>query len=329
LAFRPLRLREALGRHHFRSSLMLEPKRLFLWSHKNDLMKLSLCLGLGLTLCLATCIGMGLVDYSLNEGQDISSYKNMLLNSSSELFSYRFIMDMEMLMDVVDLLNQTEPSQNIFTRTLALGAFNQSGRSMKMVMALLAVPAGDESRSPAMALEEYILNDTVYMKVDGNWTALRLRGEDLWAQQDQAREQLELLNHSEVALLGTESLDGQNCLRIRVVPDMQTYARLAEEQLGSSLVGLNGNQIYRNSSIEVVYWVREKDNLLAKTEMFMTFDLTPESLGVTAIDGEEMHLAVHLVFYFLDLNQPVSNLLPPEAHGIEVRELDLTTSAMP
>jgi hypothetical protein len=293
-------------------------------------MKLSISLGLGLTMCLLTCVGMGIVDYGLNEGKDISSYKSMLLSSSAELFSYRFTMDMEMLIDVVDLLNQTEPSQNILTRTLALSAFNQSSKSMKIVMAQLAVPAGDEGNSSAMALEEYILNDTVYIKADGNWTALQLRGKDLWAQQDQAREQLELLNHSEIAPLGTESLDGQNCFKIRVVPDMQTYARLAEEQLGSSLVaGLNVSQVYRNSSMDVVYWVREKDNLLAKTEMFMTINLTPESLVATDMDGKEMHLAVHLIMHFFDFNQALSIPLPPEAHGIEVRELDLTTPAMP
>jgi len=279
-------------------------------------------------LCIITCAGMGKVDYGLDEGQDISSYKSMLLSSSAELSSYRFIMDMEMMMDRVDLLNQMEPPQNIFIRTLALGAFNQSSKSMKMVMAQLAVPADDESNSSAMTLEEYILNDSVYIKVDGNWTALRLRGEDLWAQQDQAREQLELLNHSEIALLGTESRDGQSYLRIGLVPDMQTYARLAEEQVGPSLGGLNVSQFYRNSSMDMVYWIREKDGLLAKTEMFMTFNLTPESLGATAPSGEEMHLAVHSIFHFLDFNQPVSNLLPPEARGMEAMELDLTSPAM-
>jgi len=76
-------------------------------------MKLSIFLRLGLTLCIITCAGMGKVDYGLDEGQDISSYKSMLLSSSAELSSYRFIMDMEMMMDRVDLLNQMEPPQNI------------------------------------------------------------------------------------------------------------------------------------------------------------------------------------------------------------------------
>jgi hypothetical protein len=229
------------------------------------------------------------------------------------------------MMDLVDLLNQTEPSQNIFIKTLAAGGFNRSNRSMKMVMAQLAVPAGDEGNSSALAIEEYILNDTAYIKVDGNWTAFRLREPNLWAQQDQARQQLELLNRSDMALLGSEAVDGQDCYRIRVVPDMQSYASLAEEQLGPSLGRVNVSQFYKNSTMDVVYWISKKDNLLAKTEMFMTFNLTPESLGETAIDSEEMHMAIRLIFRFMDFNQKVRDLLPAEARGTEVVNLNLTS----
>jgi hypothetical protein len=289
-------------------------------------MKLSILLGLGLTLCLATGVGMGMLDYGAIQGQNMSAYKSILANSSAGLNSYRFIMEMEMKNDQIDLLNQTEPTQNIFIKTLAVGGFNQSNRSMKMVMAQLVVPTGDEGNSSALAIEEYILNDTVYIKVDGNWTAFRLTEPNLWAQQDEARQQLELLNRSEMALLGSEAVDGQDCYKIRVVPDMQSYARVAEEQLGPSVGHLNMSQFYKNSTMDVIYWVREKDNLLAKTEMFMTFNLIPESLGSTAQgpDSREMQMAVHLIFRFMDFNQPVRDLLPAAARGTEAVELNLT-----
>ena len=270
---------------------------------------------------------MGMLDYGVIESQNMSSYKSMLVNSSVELSSYRFLMEMEMKMDQIDLLNQTEPPQNIFIKTLAAGGFNQSNKSMKMVMAQLVVPAGDEGNSSALALEEYILNDTVYVKVDGNWTAFRLREPDLWAQQDQARQQMELLNRSEMALLGSEAVDGQDCYRIRVVPEMRSYARVAEEQLGPYVGHLNVSQFYKNSAMDVVYWVSKNDNLLTKTEMFMTFNLTSESLGATARgpDSGEMHMAIHLIFRFMDFNQVVRDLPPAEATGIDVAELNLTS----
>jgi hypothetical protein len=61
--------------------------------------------------------------------------------------------------------------------------------------------------------------------------------------------------------------------------------------------------------------------------MFMTFNLIPESLGSTAQgpDSREMQMAVHLIFRFMDFNQPVRDLLPAEARGTEVVELNLTS----
>ena len=29
-------------------------------------------------------------------------------------------------------------------------------------------------RGPAVALDEYLLNDTIYIEMDGNWTIMRL-----------------------------------------------------------------------------------------------------------------------------------------------------------
>jgi len=36
------------------------------------------------------------------------------------------------------------------------------------------MPKAIEVNASAVALEEYLLNNTIYLKLDGNWTVLRL-----------------------------------------------------------------------------------------------------------------------------------------------------------
>jgi len=36
--------------------------------------------------------------------------------------------------------------------------------------------AGQEENSSAISMEMYLLNDIVYMKIDGNWTKTKLLG---------------------------------------------------------------------------------------------------------------------------------------------------------
>ena len=132
-----------------------------------------------------------------------SALKSMLANVSSTFDSYRFDLELAQMMQIVNLSNQTE-AQTILIKSLGAGSLNLTNRSMKLVLASLALSVVDRENASATTLEEYLQNDTIYMKIDGNWTQLKMGMPEVWAEQDMAGQQIEILNRSEITLLGSE-----------------------------------------------------------------------------------------------------------------------------
>ena len=97
-----------------------------------------------------------------------SALQSLVVDSSAKLESYRFSMEMEQKMDLVNL--SSGDTQKLNTRSFGYGMANMTDRALKLSMAALTNAEGDEENSTAMALEEYLINDTLYLKVDGNWT---------------------------------------------------------------------------------------------------------------------------------------------------------------
>ena len=81
-------------------------------------------------------------------------------------------------------------------------------------MASLTIPEGDDENTTAMSMEEYLLNDTIYLKTEGNWTAMELPGvSDAWSQQSTMNQQIEMLSQSNLSLQGSEMVDGRGVLQ--------------------------------------------------------------------------------------------------------------------
>ncbi|MDM7912040.1 MAG: hypothetical protein QUS09_02995, partial [Methanotrichaceae archaeon] len=181
----------------------------------------------------------------------------------------------------------------------------------------------DNNNATSGRSETYILNDTVYMGVDGNWTSFKLPNADLiWDRQNMVKNQAELLNNSEIELLGSENLDGQDTYKVKVVPDMETYSVVLSEQVGSVLpvAVLNISEMFRNSTLEWTSWITKDTHLLKKNEVQMNLVVTPESMGLpTNQTGDfEMRVDAASTIIFSDFNQPVEIILPEGAENATV-----------
>ena len=129
--------------------------------------------------------------------------RELVVASSDDLKSYTFSMEMEQDMMLENL--SSGQSQQVQTRSIGFGLVNVTDQALKLVMASLTYIPGDEGNSTALALEEYLQNDTIYMKIDGNWTAMELSGlGDVWSQQNSLDQQIDMLNQSRLTLVGSE-----------------------------------------------------------------------------------------------------------------------------
>ncbi|MCX6669512.1 MAG: hypothetical protein NTV25_06880 [Methanothrix sp.] len=279
-------------------------------------------------LCLPGALGQ--MNSITSEELNASELQDLVANSSAKLESYRFTMEMEQSIDLVSLTS--EETQRLSLRTLGFCSANVTDRAMKMVLASITVPEGDDKNVTAAAMEEYLLNDTVYLKMDGNWTALRLPGvAEAWSLQNTMDQQVDMLNHSHLTLQGSEIVDGQDCYKLLVDIDTTSFADQLAEQTGSylSLQPMNFSSLFRNMTLQACYWITKDMHLLKKTEVWESFIVNPRSLGLSVNESENLEMSVNttVTLLFSGFDQRINIELPAEAIKAEPSPLSMIASA--
>jgi len=270
-------------------------------------------------LCLPGALGQ--MNSVASEELNASELQALVANSSAKLESYRFTMDVEQSVDLVNLTS--DETQKLSTRTFGFCSANVTDRAMKMVLASLTVPEGDDKNVTAAAMEEYLLNDTFYLKMDGNWTALRLPGvAEAWSSQNTMNQQVDMLNHSNITLQGSETVDGQDCYKLLVDIDTTSFADQLSNQTGFS-------SLFSNMTLQAYYWIAKDTHLLKKTEVWESFIVNPRSLGLPANESEngEMSMDTAITLLFSGFNQRINVELPAEATKAEPYPLSMIASA--
>jgi hypothetical protein len=243
--------------------------------------------------------------------------KHLMVDSAQNLETYRFQLENKQNVELVNLsdTNKTKPTIVSITSS-GHGAVNLTGRALMVTTTTTATPEGENSSTTET--ESYFINDTMYIKLDGNWTMLSLPAtEDIWNKQNMVKHQAELLNASKLSLLGSEKLDGEDCYKIKVVPDMYTFAQVLSEQMGSAMpvAFMNMSQLFRESEISWTSWVTKEGHILKKTETEVKLTITPEIMGmpVEAIGNFEMRMDMRATVLFQDFNKEIKIELPEEA----------------
>ena len=247
--------------------------------------------------------------------------RELVVASSDDLKSYTFSMEMEQDKTLENL--SSGQSQQVQTRSIGFGLVNVTDQALKLVMATLTFIPGDEGNSTASALEEYLQNDTIYMKMDGNWTAMELSGlGDAWSQQNSLDQQIDMLNQSRLTLVGSEMVGDEDCYKVRAEIDIASYADPLSQEVASIVpfIPLNFSDLFRNMTMEVHYWISKESQLLKRADMFETLYMTPQSLGLQSSEEENMAVRMSSTtsVVFDGFNESVNILLPPEASAAQL-----------
>lgn len=251
-----------------------------------------------------------------------STIKSMVLAASANTTSYRLAMDMDFEMVLTPLDPDGADLEILQGRSLAMGAMNVTGRSMKMVMATLVSPLEQWDESVATAVETYFINDSMYTRADGEWTVLKLDDPDvMWSNQDQLAQEADDLNMSEVTLMGVDEVDGQDCYLLSVRPNLTAASNLSDKLL-TNITEMTGNAtlnltaLMSGMNISYLQWISQESFQPLKTEIVFTITLTPEILGLNKENDSEavrMDMSVEETLYFKDFNQDIVIVLPEEA----------------
>jgi hypothetical protein len=284
-----------------------------------------------LTICIATAFGAdsssSMITGTGAEIPNVTALQSMVANSSANLQSYRFIFETDQSMEVFNLSGLNNSYQVIQIKGLGHGSVNLTAKSVKLVMANLILPLGIEDDSSVVAVEEYLVNDTIYLKTDGNWTQIKLPIADLWTDQDRVEQQLQLLNNSNITFLGMEKVGSQECYKVGLSPDMAAYSKIVSEQMGGFPANINLSQLYNNSVMQITYWINKESYLLEKTEVYLAISMTPQSLGVTpkGPEKQEIRQLINTTMSYFGYDKPVNIKLPPQAQM--AKELPLSSNS--
>jgi hypothetical protein len=258
-----------------------------------------------------------------------SALRALVIDSSAKLESYSFSMEMAQNIELVNL--STGETQKLYTRSLGVGFANMTERALKLVMASLSYAEGDEENSTALALEEYLLNDTIYIKMEGNWTIMKLpAAAAAWSQQNTMEQQVNMFNQSNLTLIGSEIVEGLDCYKVRAKIDMGTYADQLSGEMAASLpmIDANNTDLFRNMTLDIYYWISKDTHHLKKTDILEVFNLTPQSLGIPAKGPEEQEMRINsrITMLFEDFNESMNIVLPAEARKAQQFPLGLADS---
>jgi hypothetical protein len=254
----------------------------------------------------------------------------MVVNSTADLQSYRFSLDMEQSMDLVNLSSGEE--QKLATVSLGFGSINMTARALKLAMASLTIPEGDDENTTAMSMEEYLLNDTIYLKAEGNWTAMELPGiSEAWSQQSTMNQQIEMLSGSNLSLLGSEMVEGEDCYKLLAEIDMASFANQLSEQTDSylSLIPMNFSELFNNMTLDAYYWIAKDTKLLKKAVIVEEFTVSPQLLGLPAKGPESQEMSVNntISVLYMDFNESINIKVPAEALNATVMPLPMAAVA--
>ncbi|MFC2017686.1 DUF6612 family protein [Chloroflexota bacterium] len=197
------------------------------------------------------------------------------------------------------------------------GSMDNVDQAMHMPITINAnVPGlGDQT----ISLEMYIVDGWMYMNMDGEWTKMELPQEML-GEQDQSiliGQLTELLALVEIDHRGSETINGVDCYKFQITPDLGQLAESAFEQFqqpGMDDFELDGlEEMISAFSVDCTFWIAKDDNLLMKIELDLGGELSSEDipeLGMVDFGSMSLDMNMEIVF---DYNESVNIVLPNEA----------------
>ena len=235
--------------------------------------------------CLGS-VGVSDDDNSSNvEGDDVEDLESIsestLLDGIDDVESYEFE------------LHQTMDTTGESMEMTAEGAIDEQNEEMRMDV---------DMGMPGMEMESYVVDETMYVKMIGEWMQSDVSDEELWAETETLDGQAEIIDDSHLEEVGTDTVDGVETTVLELDLGEEAIAAIeADEEVGMA----------ETDSIEYRLYVDESTGYLHSVEMEMTM----ESMGDTIETELEMVISNH--------NEPVDITLPDEAEDApEVDDLD-------
>lgn len=264
--------------------------------------------------------------------------KTSLNHSAANLSAYSFTISDNQTGTVRDLIkNNITNTYNATTRsddTMVAASIDLAGRKAEANVSTTTIIKSQTGSSIVGNSQsaEYNLGNTTYVFQNGNWTVLKApeSADAVWASGsfDLVKSRATSINRTQADVIGSESVDGKDCYKLRLILDNQTYLgteyNLLVRILYPFVPEANQADLLKNSKNENLVWVEKDNNLLKKYQHTMSMQMAPNITGVVDNNGNiqklnqtmklvEVTLSSDNVETYTDFNKPVVIIVPKGA----------------
>lgn len=253
--------------------------------------------------------------------QDVTAdqLKQMMEESADNLTTYSYSRTGE-----ANMLYSNDSIQEGFHATKATtGKVDLANQSGWWRAELMDLNSGD-----TLTWEGYFVNGSEFWKEDQNWTEFAVN--DTSAVMEEYNElpgQVNLIDYSDVQIVGTESLEGIECYKLVGSPIEQVFRGmiglqllaayfpspfLLPEEIRYHNLDIDDNALMNNSSIALNAWVSKDDNLLRRIDINSSLVVTPQILNITSEDFR-IESTMNESTTYMDFGSPVEIVLPEGA----------------
>lgn len=203
-------------------------------------------------------------------------------------------------------------------------ASDEKNERMRLVLNMdMEVPGEDPMKINA---EMYYLDGWMYVIADmpmmePQWMKVKIPYEDCLegvGELELTSSHLEILEESHATVTGSEKVDGVDCYVLELTPDMDEIWDIIMQQMlmaGSGMPDVpvvNINEMIDTFSVR--YWIAKDTYYLAKSEMDISMEITPEAMGVYDEEGS-VSLDMTMNMRMFNYNKELTFELPPEAEN--------------
>jgi hypothetical protein len=264
--------------------------------------------------------------------------KTSLNHSAANLSAYGFTISDNQTGSIRDLVkNNITNSYNTTSRsddTMVTASIDLAGRKAEANVSTTTIVKGS-SGAPIVGNSEnteYNIGNITYVFQNGNWTELKApeSAEAIWTRGsfDLMKSRAVSINQTQADVIGSESVDGKDCYKLRLILDNQTYLgteyNLLVQVLFPFVPEANQTELLKNSKNENLVWIEKDNNLLKKYQHTMSMQMTPNIAGVVDNKGNiqrlnqtmklvEVTLASDSIETYTDYNKPGVIVVPKAA----------------
>lgn len=186
----------------------------------------------------------------------------------------------------------------------------------------------DNSSGEVLTWQGYFTNGTEYWKEGDNWTQFIIDNPaEVMEDYNDLVSQVDLLSYSNLSIMGTEAVDGEDCYIIAADPipviretilGTQIYAAYLDspipmpDEFDSQDFDLDNTSIQANSNVSVTAWVSKQTSLLRRMEIDSNIAISPSILKI-----EEPDFAIKSTLRertdYGNFGETVQIVLPPES----------------